>query len=394
VLRLLFDSCRHRGAMVCRASKGNASLFRCSYHGWTYKNTGEFAGAPLFKAAYGDSFDRRNWGLLTAPQLESLHGFVFASLDPEAPSLDEYLGDMKWYFDMMFGQVRDGWDVVGDPQRWIVDSNWKTGAENFAGDDYHLLFLHRSIKELGLLGSGDDKGGMQGHHIQAGNGHSLSHVVLPPGTPGPRFWSWPEPDALFEPRYGEEMYALAERTFGNVGTIFPNLGFLSFPLALVEEARPDPTLFLRLLQPRSATSVEMLNWILVPKGLAAEARTSSHRTTQGTFGTSGIFDQDDTEPWGAMSRLGSSPFARKAGMRLNYMMGLDGSGGEARRVDGRDDHAGPGVKYFPAVEEGVQRGFYRRWAQFMRSERYPANMSAEEQNGNQAARSAAARGFD
>src|SRR5262249_35380140 len=47
VLRLLFDSCRHRGAMVCRASKGNASHFRCSYHGWTYKNTGEWTGAPL-----------------------------------------------------------------------------------------------------------------------------------------------------------------------------------------------------------------------------------------------------------------------------------------------------------------------------------------------------------
>lgn len=39
-LRVIFDSCRHRGAQVCRADKGNASHFRCPYHGWTYKNTG------------------------------------------------------------------------------------------------------------------------------------------------------------------------------------------------------------------------------------------------------------------------------------------------------------------------------------------------------------------
>jgi len=33
-IRVLFDGCRHRGAVVCRADKGNASHFRCSYHGW------------------------------------------------------------------------------------------------------------------------------------------------------------------------------------------------------------------------------------------------------------------------------------------------------------------------------------------------------------------------
>jgi phenylpropionate dioxygenase-like ring-hydroxylating dioxygenase large terminal subunit len=380
-LRLLFDSCRHRGAMICRASKGNASHFRCSYHGWTYKNTGEWTGAPVYRAAYGQGFDRRQWGLLNAPHVESLHGFVFASLDPEAPSLEEYLGDMKWYFDFMFGQAADGWEVLGEPQRWVMDTNWKTSAENFAGDDYHTLFLHRSIKELGLLGLEEDEAGLSGStHIQASNGHSISHWSLPPGIPdAPRFWMWPDADDIFKPLQGGDKFELAERTVGNVGTIFPNFSFLSFPLQQVLETGPVATQIVRTVQPRTATSMEVCNWILAPKGLTEEQRTVTQRASLGTFGSSGIFDQDDSEPWAAITRMSSSPFVRKVGMPLNYQMGLDGSGGVAKRVD--EQHPGPGVMYSPAFEEGVMRGFWRRWVQFMRSERYPAPMTAEDQNG-------------
>src|SRR5271170_7455085 len=35
VVRVLFDSCRHRGARLCLADKGNTKSFFCSYHGWT-----------------------------------------------------------------------------------------------------------------------------------------------------------------------------------------------------------------------------------------------------------------------------------------------------------------------------------------------------------------------
>jgi phenylpropionate dioxygenase-like ring-hydroxylating dioxygenase large terminal subunit len=382
-IRLLFDSCRHRGAMVCRASKGNASHFRCSYHGWTYKNTGEWVGAPVYRAAYGENFDRRQWGLLNAPHVESLHGFVFASLDPEAPSLTEYLGDMKWYFDMMYGQAVQGWEVLGEPQRWVMDANWKTGADNFSGDDYHTLFLHRSIKELGLLGLEEDEAGLNAStHIQASNGHSISHWMLPPGIPdAPRFWMWPNADELFKPLQGEDKFAAAELTIGNVGTIFPTFSYLSFPLQQVLETGPLATNIVRTWQPRSATEVAVWNWIMAPKGLTEEQKLATKRAALGTFGSSGIFDQDDSEPWHAITQMSSSPFVRKVGMPLNYAMGLDGSGGVAERVDGNGHHPGPGVKYSPAFEEGVMRGFYRRWTQFMRSERYPEPMSAEEQNG-------------
>jgi phenylpropionate dioxygenase-like ring-hydroxylating dioxygenase large terminal subunit len=380
-VRLLFDSCRHRGAFICRAEKGNASHFRCSYHGWTYKNTGELTGAPLYKQAYGETFDRGQWGLLTAPHLESLHGFVFASLDPGAPSFEEYLGGMKWYFDFMFGQLNEGWEVVGEPQRWVMDSNWKTGADNFSGDDYHTLYLHRSITELGLLGLEEDDAGMEAIHIQAGNGHSISHAYLPPDLPEmPEYWNWPNGAELYGDRCGPEMLQAAKQTLGNVGTIFPNFSFLSFPLQQVLSTGPVATQIVRTWMPRSANEMEVVNWILVPKGLSETDRTNSVRAALGTFGSSGIFDQDDSEPWGGVTRTSESEFAKKANMLLNYQMGMEGTGGRATQLP-PEAHPGPGIKYHPALEEGVMRGFYRRWSQFMQSGDYPRPMSAEEQNG-------------
>ena len=136
--------------MVCRAERGNAALFRCPYHGWTYKNTGALAGAPLFKDAYGGELDKSKMGLHAAPHVESIHGFVFASLHPDAPSLDEYLGEMKWHLDLVWGQCEPGWEVIGEPQRTVLAANWKAPADNFSGDDYHTVYLHRSTTETGI----------------------------------------------------------------------------------------------------------------------------------------------------------------------------------------------------------------------------------------------------
>src|SRR5262249_30991857 len=46
-VRVLLNMCRHRGMQVCRAELGNASHFRCPYHAWTYRNTGELIGVVV-----------------------------------------------------------------------------------------------------------------------------------------------------------------------------------------------------------------------------------------------------------------------------------------------------------------------------------------------------------
>lgn len=379
-VRLLFDSCRHRGALICRAEKGNASHFRCSYHGWTYNNAGDMVGAPIFGRAYGKGLDKDKWSLYKAAQVESIHGLIFATLDPDAPTLTEYLGDMKWYMDMEWGQLKDGWEVVGEPQRWILDTNWKIGSENFSGDDYHTLFLHRSMAELGFTKNSH----LKAWHIQAGNGHSISHFMSARDVPGVRFWGYDAEFAeqAFDPeKMGPDMYDVAKHTIGNVGNVFPNFAFLSFPLPPSSNVPAQPTKVIRVFQPTSSGTTEVLNWVLVPKGMPEEQRILSQRAVITTFGSSGLFDQDDSEPWGSMNETSRSVFARKVGMRTNFRMGLPGVG-EATQVF---DYPGPGVAYFPALEEGVMRGFWRRWSRFISNGEYPQAMSPEAQDGQSSA---------
>src|ERR1700744_5296324 len=39
-IRCHFNTCRHRGAIVCTERAGSRRSFRCLYHGWTYRNDG------------------------------------------------------------------------------------------------------------------------------------------------------------------------------------------------------------------------------------------------------------------------------------------------------------------------------------------------------------------
>jgi p-cumate 2,3-dioxygenase alpha subunit len=38
--RVFYNSCTHWGANVCRIDEGNAELFQCFYHAWTFNNQG------------------------------------------------------------------------------------------------------------------------------------------------------------------------------------------------------------------------------------------------------------------------------------------------------------------------------------------------------------------
>jgi nitrite reductase/ring-hydroxylating ferredoxin subunit len=74
-VRVLLNTCTHRGALVCRQPSGNTKSFQCPYHAWTFSNQGELIGVPG-EEAYSAAFDRRELALAMAPRLESYRGFV------------------------------------------------------------------------------------------------------------------------------------------------------------------------------------------------------------------------------------------------------------------------------------------------------------------------------
>src|SRR5918993_3387893 len=65
-VQVLLNSCRHRGTPLCRAAMGNSSHFRCSYHGWTYANTGQLRGVTFQVDVYGKDFDKSRFSLYRA----------------------------------------------------------------------------------------------------------------------------------------------------------------------------------------------------------------------------------------------------------------------------------------------------------------------------------------
>ena len=142
---VLRNSCGHRGAVVCVEDKGNAELFRCCYHGWTFKLNGALDAVSMPRG-YGKDFDLADpaLGMPRAPRVEAYRGFVFASLAEDGVSLAEHLGPARDSIDELVDRAPDGQvDLSGGVHKYMFRGNWKLQLENTV-DMYHVPFSHES----------------------------------------------------------------------------------------------------------------------------------------------------------------------------------------------------------------------------------------------------------
>ena len=86
-IRALFNRCTHRGTTLCRKDKGSARIFTCPYHGWSYLNTGKLRAVP-WPDGYACDFKESKFNVAQVPRVDSYRGFIFATLNPDAPPLD------------------------------------------------------------------------------------------------------------------------------------------------------------------------------------------------------------------------------------------------------------------------------------------------------------------
>src|SRR5580765_7046371 len=89
-LRALSNVCRHRAGPVA-AGEGKRPVLQCGYHGWTYALDGQLLQTPEMSGV--ECFERSDFSLpcfLVAIWSE----LVFVNLDPGAPSLAGFLGDL------------------------------------------------------------------------------------------------------------------------------------------------------------------------------------------------------------------------------------------------------------------------------------------------------------
>ena len=123
MIRVLQNSCSHRGAEVCRERRGNSRLFVCPYHAWTFQNDGQLRGTS-FPDGVSKGFDRKRMGLKTPPRTEIYRDLVFVSFDRDIVDLQTYLGRAKDYLDQILDQGESGTEIVEGTARAPDKTGW------------------------------------------------------------------------------------------------------------------------------------------------------------------------------------------------------------------------------------------------------------------------------
>lgn len=136
------NRCSHRGAMVCRTARGNASSHACVYHQWSFDQQGNLLGVPFRRGQKHMSGMPRDFDpkahSLTKLRVESYRGLIFATFSAETPPLPDYLGpEMRPWIDRIFHKPIEYLGCT----RQFSRSNWKLYYENVK-DPYHASMLH------------------------------------------------------------------------------------------------------------------------------------------------------------------------------------------------------------------------------------------------------------
>ena len=361
-VRVLFNMCLHRGMQLARAERGNASHFRCPYHAWTYKNSGALTGVPFHADAYGgeENLARAGTSLLSPPHVASYRGLVFASLDPNAPALEVAIGDFAFFLDLYSNQSPSGLDLHG-PQRWIIDANWKIGAENFSGDTYHTPHTHASVVEIGLFREPKAHKRREGALFFAGAGGGTTYKL--PSTDFREnllYVGYPtEMVDRMERQWSDDQRALVGEAgfMPSAATLYPNLSFVHNWPQVDAAGTVAPFISLRLWQPIDSTHTEVFSWFAVDREAPEDFKSASYKAYLMCFGSSGMFEQDDVENWASITRVSRGRLARR--LNLNSRMGLNRDG---EMIEPRvPNWPGPGVAYVGFGEQN-QRALLRRWA--------------------------------
>lgn len=354
-VRVFVNSCPHRGTQLCRADMGNTSHYRCSYHGWTFTNGGKCRGIPRQRELMPPDTDKGNYRLTEPPQVGIHQGLIFGNWDPDAAPLEEDFKHLAFYLDALLGGTDDGYEVVGPPARRTMRSNWKVGAENFAGDSYHLATTHESAVTAGLLGPPDEfyKFDTISTHVNAGNGHTARIEQFPFRPDPPMFMGYPDNVAAeFMRNLNPAQIQMKSGTFIIHGNVFPNLSYMDTLLAPVREGdEPLAYVWLGLWQPISATELEYLNWHLVPKAAPEDWKRRCHFGLVNTAGHGGSIAADDVEVFESMVAANRGSAVRDQG----FVYELGSHFPEAHDSDY------PGEHVYPGVSEANQRYFYEHW---------------------------------
>ena len=138
-LAALSNLCAHRGTLLVE-QPANGKRIHCPYHAWIYDDAGRLLGAPF---APKDMIEKEAHRL-AAYRVESWHGLVFVSLNPDVEPLAERFAAVEAH---VSAREIDALRHQADGQTTEVwECNWKVAILN-AMESYHLFKVHPKTLE-------------------------------------------------------------------------------------------------------------------------------------------------------------------------------------------------------------------------------------------------------
>jgi len=194
-IKAFYNACLHRGRQL-KDYPGRCTEIRCPFHGFAWNLDGTLKDVPArwdFDHVVDSEFS------LPEAKVGTWGGFVFINPDPNAGSLEDFLGDMPKHFERW--RLEDRY-VQGHVQK-VIRANWKVVQEAFC-ESYHVGATHpQALPYLGDVNS------------QVDIWDNFARIITPGGTPSPMLGDTPsEEDILrymLDIRVDEETYvALAD----------------------------------------------------------------------------------------------------------------------------------------------------------------------------------------
>ncbi len=345
-IKVLINACPHRGNKVCFAEAGNARGFICNYHGWAFGTDGALRGMHESGVYEGSDFDKSQHGLREA-RVDSYKGLVFATFAADAPSLEEYLGPMAWYLDVILDNDEGGTEFAGGCIRSTIECNWKIAAENFVGDILHAGWTHDSAARAMLGGAVAQVSDFPESWAVNWNGHGYEFARDLVGNAAVLGESAINKYLHVQaPKAAERLGEFRSRMLGAVSsfTLFPNFSFLPGQNTM------------RVWQPRGPNKIELYTWVIVNKNAPQDVKDKWRRGAMMTFSPTGVFEMDDGENWEYCTKTSRGKVTRYQDLYVGLGMNT--------RLTDTDL---PGNVFKGQLNEANSRAFYQYWKDLLQS---------------------------
>ena len=364
VVRGLLNACRHRGSVVCRAQFGNANLFRCPYHGWTYNNTGALTGIPQRRQGYDLDFGRNeDLGLVPITRCESYRGLVFGAINDPGNSLVDHFGQARKYVDLWADRSIGGEvTAVYPPHAYSYPGNWKMQAENGA-DGYHGNYTHDSYFELlDILAENDLAATRKFREAGCTRAFDNGHGLLE--RPGPRSGN-PVDAASHGPAFERYFAALAaEYGEAHADLILTQRNLLLFPNVYLFDRS------IRVIVPRAVDHTDVYVYFTRLEGVEEEVNERRLSEHQRFFGTAGFGTPDDIDVF-----VGVQGGVNARGMTWCVL----------ERGLAEEKVSDDGERVGHSTGESPQRAIYRQWSKLMPARPLEGGRDAERGRGDRSA---------